>query len=1051
LLILVKIESGVSCKRSVAKPSPGVAPVLWTSSAYIAIAGRPNGPMVRPRARKIIRVPELSRAVVAFLLLVVGSAGRGLALDPNQPFSSYLRTRFSDEDGLPSSVVHDIVQSQDGLLWLSVGGESLARFDGRRFTVFPDPYGRVLAMAPDGDLWVGADGRLERIAATGLNQFGRLPVTLYHPGPDLGSRIICLHFTRSGILWVGTAGGLYRFERGGFSPVIPRLGIYRIEETSNGHLLVITSEGFMEWDGARAVRHPKVAVQLGVKTDEVFHVLEDRRGVTWFCTRNGVARRAGGSIEKLAPHGPKGHGAFRAYEDPQGNVWFATADGLSRATATGLELVVPGMNVRSIYGDRDGDLWIATNGDGLIRFKDRAVRMFTTAGGLPNNVIMTVLAGSEGSLWTGANCGGLSRFDGRSFRTYDEKDGLRNSCVFALAEDANRDLWIGTYGGGAFRFRDGRFTQYSKAQGLTSAVVTGIVPARDGSLWFATPEAVSRLRGGQIRNYTTADGLSSNHALNVYEDRDGDIWAGTVRGIDHLTGDRFAAVPSIPQAGVFPIGEDPNGGLYMTVASKGVFRLENHRPINVAPDIGATRMVETKEGDAWLSGLGIYRFQPADLQRLRGHDEPLDYEIFGRADGLDAKECSFGFPNSALTRDGKLWVATPQGLAMLDLPRLPRMKRKPVIYLREITVGRNVQPPGHELVLPPGTHHVELNFDAVEISSPEKIRLQYRLDGVDSEWLDTDPPGHAIYSNIPHGTHAFHVRACNRDGIWDRVGMVYSITQQPYFYETASFQLATAAAGCLLLVGFYRLRIRQAADRLNVRLEARLGERERIARDLHDTLLQSFQGLMLRFQVAHDELPGRPAEARKTLENALDDAAHAIAEGRDAVQGLRSPMVETNDLARAIGSLVEELAADEASSNRAESFVHAEGKPRAIHPILRDEIYRIAGEALRNAFRHAHAQRIEVTIAYGERQFRLRVRDDGKGIDPEVLGEKGRAGHWGLAGMRERAELIGGHLEIWSQRESGTEVALNIPASIAYVTSPARRFRLFARKIGTNS
>ena len=212
---------------------------------------------------------------------------------------------------------------------------------------------------------------------------------------------------------------------------------------------------------------------------------------------------------------------------------------------------------------------------------------------------------------------------------------------------------------------------------MTDDIVTSIVPARDGSLWFATPEAVSRLRNGQVRNYTTADGLSSNHALNLYEDRDGGLWVGTVRGIDRLTGDRFEAVPSIPEVGVFSIGEDRSGGLYMTVATTGIFRLENHRTVNVTPEIGVTDMVETKEGDVWLSGSGIYRFQPADLLGLRGHDEPLDYKAFGRADGLDAKHYSFGFPNSALTRDGKLWVATPEGLAMLDLPHLPRTNRKP--------------------------------------------------------------------------------------------------------------------------------------------------------------------------------------------------------------------------------------------------------------------------------------------------------------------------------------------------------------------------------------
>jgi signal transduction histidine kinase/ligand-binding sensor domain-containing protein len=961
------------------------------------------------------------------LSLLAAFPGHALALDPNQPFSSYLRTRFGNEDGLISDIVHDIVQSHDGFLWLSVGSSTLTRFDGRHFLEIPYPRARVLAVAPDGDLWVGTDDGLERIPAAALNQFGRLPSTSYHPGPGPGSHIVCLHFSRSGVLWVGTAGGLYRFERSGFSPVIPRLVVNRIEEGSNGHLLVATSEGFVEWDGSRAVPHPDLAKQLGVRTDEVFQVLEDSHGVTWFCTTLGVARRAGGSIEKLQPYGPKGHGAGRAYEDPQGNLWFAKAEGLFRATAAGLELAVPGMNVRSIHGDRDGDLWIGTNGDGLFRFKDRAVRMFTTADGLPNNAIMTVLASRDGTLWAGANCGGLSVFDGRRFRTYSEKDGLRNSCVFALADDAKHDLWIGTYGGGVFRFRDGRFTQYSTAQGLASNIVTGIVSARDGSLWIATHDAVSRMRDGQVRNYTTSDGLSSNHAINVYEDRSGAIWVGTSKGIDRLTGDRFAGIPSLPKVGVFPIGEDRSGGFYMTVATKGVFRLENHRPISVTPEIGATHMVETKEGDAWISGLGIYHFQPAGLQGLRGHDEPLDYAAFGRADGLDAAECSFGFPNSALTPDGKLWVATPQGLAMLDLPHLPRTDRKPVIYMEQVTVGRNVQLPGHELVLPTGTHHVELNFDAIEILSPENIRLQYRLDSVDSEWLDAAPPGHAIYSNIPHGPHAFHVRACNRDGIWDRAGMiVYSITQQPYFYETAWFRLAAILAGCLLLWTLHLARVRRIAHEFNMRLEERLAERGRIARELHDTLLQGFQGLTLHFQAVLDHITD-PESARNMMQKALGQADRVLIEARERVHDLRAEGTAANELSQVLASFGDELVKDRAVAFK----VTVVGAPQSLRPVLGDEISRIAREAVGNAVRHSQASTIEVEITYARSNLSLRIRDDGHGIDPEILGS-GRQGHWGLSGMRERAQKIGGQLNIWSNPGNGTEVDLTIAAKAAY-------------------
>jgi signal transduction histidine kinase len=292
----------------------------------------------------------------------------------------------------------------------------------------------------------------------------------------------------------------------------------------------------------------------------------------------------------------------------------------------------------------------------------------------------------------------------------------------------------------------------------------------------------------------------------------------------------------------------------------------------------------------------------------------------------------------------------------------------------------------------------------------------------------------------------------------------------PPWWSTWWFRLAYTLAAILMLWLIWRLRLRQIAQEFNMRLEERVGERTRIARDLHDTLLQSFQGLLLRFQVVDESLP--PGRAKDELEKTLDLAALAITEGRDTVQGLRPSTVEINDLALAIRALGEELAGgegdegDDTNPNRVKCSVEVEGTRRDLRPILRDEVYRIAGEALRNAFRHANARRIGVSIGYGERQFRLRVRDDGKGIDPDVLDGQARPGHFGLPGMRERAELIGADLEVWSQRQSvpfsvghqsGTEVELRIRAAIAYAGSSAsRRSRLltkmpFARKTGTNS
>jgi signal transduction histidine kinase len=420
---------------------------------------------------------------------------------------------------------------------------------------------------------------------------------------------------------------------------------------------------------------------------------------------------------------------------------------------------------------------------------------------------------------------------------------------------------------------------------------------------------------------------------------------------------------------------------------------------------------------------------------------------------MASTQCSIGTPNMSIARDGKLWVATVQGLAMLDLRHLPLNSAKPLIYVDEVTVGRERRPAGRELVLPHGTHHVELRFDSISLAWPEKIRFQYRMDDVDPVWLNADNSLTAVYTNIPVGRHVFRIRACNSGGVWDRAGISFPVTQKPYFYETGLFRLAAVIAFVLTLTGGYRLRLHQMRAQMNARLDERVTERTRIARDLHDTLLQSFQGLLPRFQAVHNLLPGRAADARQILKTALDDAAQAITEARDAVQDLRSSTSATNDLADAVEVLGEELRAHQAAldGDTTDFSVQAEGTPQNLHPMLRDEIYRITGEALRNAFYHARARRIEVEIHYEKRQLRVRVRDDGIGIDASVLSQEGRTGHFGLSGMRERSKGIGGQLEVWSERRAGTEVELTIPASVAYGGHAGRRFRVFKRKAATTS
>jgi ligand-binding sensor domain-containing protein len=444
--------------------------------------------------------------------------------------------------------------------------------------------------------------------------------------------------------------------------VIQELPIFRISEATDGHLLLITSRGFLEWDGRRIIEHPGLAASLGVRDDEIFDVFQDRSGATWYCTVRGIARQVGRSFDQIDPLYLSKKAAYRAYEDAQGGVWFVSRSGLYRATGDLLETPAPGLLPRAVFVDKEGGLWVGTNGSGLVNLKPHVVRMFTTADGLASDIAMTVLSSHDGKVWVGGNCG-LSVFDGTNFKAYQESDGLLNTCVWTLAEDRKHNLWIGTYGAGLFRFRDGHFVQYSVEQGLVSKIVYQIIVARDDSLWIATLDGISHMKDGHIRNYSAADGLSSNQVLSVYQDRGGDIWAQTQGGLDRLAGERFVPFSSAqPRDGPSPVSlaEDSLGDLYTADSPRGISLIQDGKLTRLNEDLQVLGMVESTEHDLWFSGRnGIIRIPLNELKRsVNDHDAPLNYTLFDRSDGLNSTQCSAGAPNMAITTDDKLWVAT---------------------------------------------------------------------------------------------------------------------------------------------------------------------------------------------------------------------------------------------------------------------------------------------------------------------------------------------------------------------------------------------------------
>jgi signal transduction histidine kinase len=323
------------------------------------------------------------------------------------------------------------------------------------------------------------------------------------------------------------------------------------------------------------------------------------------------------------------------------------------------------------------------------------------------------------------------------------------------------------------------------------------------------------------------------------------------------------------------------------------------------------------------------------------------------------------------------------------------------------------------------------------------------LEGQNRNWHEVTNDRQIQYTNLAPGPYRFRVIAANNSGVWNETGATLEFSIAPAYYQTRWFEALGVAIAFAAVWVVYRFRVRQVARAYQRLLDERVNERMRIARDLHDTLLQSFHGLLLRFQTASYLLLDHPTDAKEKLDDAIRRAAKAITEGRDAVQSLRASTVERNDLAVAIRTLGDELASNASAHQPLTFSVAVEGETRDLHPIARDEIYKITAEALRNAYRHAHASRVEVEIRYDRQGFRLRVRDDGRGIDPAVLAGQEIEGHYGLRGMPERATLIGGKLAVWSETGAGTEVELSIPARAVYATAEVRTWwsRLFATKV----
>jgi len=1006
--------------------------------------------------------------------------GYVFALDTTLDITQFAHQVWKIRDGFTEGYTESIAQTPDGYLWL--GTEfGLIRFDGIRHVLWSPSTGqhlpssniRALLAARDGSLWIGTDSGLARWNNRKLTEYRELAGynvftlledhegTIWAGGNSLPTGRICA-IRQLDIRCDGQDGSL------GTGPV-------SIYEDSQGSLWVGVAAGMWRWKP-----QPSMLYRVPGQDPVVEALLEGAQGEMILGTNGGIRRFAEGAFEPQSSSDRNLGVIRRLMRDKDGGVWIGTSNGLmhvhqgrtdSYAQSDGLT----GNVVTSLYEDREGSIWVATL-DGLEQFRNLTIPTITQAQGL-RGTPSTVLDGGDGSIWVGTFNSGLNRLKdgqvtnyhvgsrpvvngavqeehdavvGRSREVVDE--ALGDDRASTLARDGQGRIWAA--GGHTLSFFEkDRFVPVTKLQGGYSYAMTS---DKAGSIWIShTSQGLIHLIGQRIVEQIAWSRFGSRgYALSLLSDpQSGGVWLGFLNGgVAFYENNRIRAVydrsNGLGNGNVSSLYLDKQGALWAATEG-GLSRLKNGDVATLTDKEGLPCptvhwVIQDDLRSFWLgTSCGALRIDEQELDGwASGRIRSIHPTIFGNSDGVRSNAVMGGAsPHVTKSPDGRLWFRVVDGISIIDPRHLPSNKLPPPVHIEQVTADRKTYDASSDLNgslrLPSLIRDLEIGYTALSLVAPDRNSFRYKLEGYDRDWQNVGSRRQAFYTNLVPGNYRFRVVASNNSGVWNEQGAAVDFSIAPAYWQTTWFRTGCAAIVLLLVWALYQLRLRQIARVFNVRLEERVAERTRIARDLHDTLLQNFQGLLLRFQTVLALCETRPADAKEVLRSSIDQTAQAITEGREAVQGLRASTVERNDLARAITTLAEEIAAEASNHASVELRVGVEGTPRTLHPIVRDEIYRIGSEALRNAFRHAEAKQIEVELRYDERQLRLRIRDDGKGIDPAFLIGEGRAGHFGLHGIRERAKLIRGKLTVWTAPGSGTEIELSVPAVHAYAAFSA--------------
>jgi len=985
------------------------------------------------------------RLTAIFALVCFCNTAEGL--DPHRSYSQYLRQHWTMSNGFPGGRINSIAQTADGYLWIGTS-KGLVRFDGFSFVsveksnhqAAPISQALTLVSGADGALWVWDQnmnvqrylhGRFDDVTSLTAEERGLVAAIARSNEGDvlvatLGPRVFeyrhgrsealtgkgnlgipppqTLSETTDGKIWMATyEAGLFYWERGRTTTVeegVPDSKINCMLPVENGGLWIGTDKGLVLWNGHEISSRIS---SLSLRGTRVLSLAKDRDANLWVGTSNGLFRLNSEGLMRMEDVQQTSSRTITAiFEDREGNLWVGDSEGIERLrdglfTTYSIGEGLPAESAGPVYADASGRAWVAPSHGGLYRIANGGT-MPVAAAELGRDVIYSI-AGFRDDLWVGRREGGLTRLEhvggtrpgAQAVKTYTHSQGLAQNSVSSVFRSLDGTIWAGTLSGGVSRLKDGKFATLTSSDGLGSNTISSIQEGIDGAMWFATSDGLSRLANGKFKTYRARDGLPSDEVFTLFADSSGVLWIGTSEGLAYFSLGRITPVVDAHPAfhePVFGMAEDREGFLWMT-SSNHVFRVSR-------------------------SGL------------LKGLLRDEEYREYGEEDGLRGTEGVRRDRSVVTDAKGGVWLSTTRGISIADRARARSDAAPPLPHVEAISSDGNQASLDGPIRIGPDPRRVSITYEAVSLAVPYRVRYRYKLQGFDQAWSDPTEARQAVYTNLGPGSYRFGLLASNGNGGWNGSETAVSFIIQPTVWQTwwIRLSLGISAAGILWLFYLYRLKL--VTERIHERLDARLEERERIARELHDTLLQGFQGLMLRLHAVLKTLP--PQETpHKVLEQVLDRADEVLLEGRERVKDLRQAHITGDNLSEVVVRCGEELA--EGSSTLFN--VAVVGSPQALDTVVFNEVIQIAREALFNCFQHAKASKIEAEITYSKAAFSLRILDDGIGID-ESLVQQGRPGHWGLAGMRERAQKVGGKFNIWTSPGKGTELDLTIPAKLAF-------------------